>query len=679
MRCTTCPPGDSLLLLSACFLHLLHVPLRLSLAALTPPPRSIIVVVSNGSAQFLLFDPRALRLKPSKLPTVTLPFTPCVCALSLHPQHSLLLWCVGVAAHAGCITCLRCSDGRVMSSLQSPCAALAAPASTIAAAALDELGCVAIACSNGALVTAALSTVAGGAEQGIDVAVLLPAAAAPAAVADAQAAGKKRNKQQQQQQQQQDGHICIAAIEPCSVAVAWSGSTTVAPLAAVYDCCFGSCSACIPLHAFDATAALTLHHAAPVLAISDAASSFTCDSRALSRQISLADAIASDCKQAAAGRGAADTVFTHAVERMQDMCLASSSSSSTPAAATATTHDAAGCVTAIDAASLLQAWQQQQLQDCSGAVTCSMVIKRLVSPSTAATFVTAAAAAGNWTDVMTCVRGGGVALSHCPTLVADAAAAGQASIMLECLLRCVDVLETDVACALTFALHSGTPAAFQSLAHYIASAPAASAAAAAPPSTAAATKKSKGKSAEKSSGTGPNSSSTTSGSGGVDAARRSLLHAALRARVSEVSMLPLLRAIPQRALVRLLRYLRSLMMSDAAAEANAVGGGKDCDVLPSLQRAVEWCSMCMDAVGLQVTGAACCAACDSLVCDSTHSWAAGDDAGGAGNMRGVEAGCAGAAAGGCCYGQSSRRCATSACSPRPFHRSSLPPLTRLRK
>jgi hypothetical protein len=229
-----------------------------------------------------------------------------------------------------------------------------------------------------------------------------------------------------------------------------------------------------------------------------------------------------------------------------------------------------------------------------------MVIKRLVSPSTAAAFVAAAAAAGNWTDVMACVRGGGVALSHCPTLVADAAAASQAAIILECLLRCVDVLEADVACALTFALHSGTPAAFQALAHYIASAPSASASAAAP-SAAAATKKSKGKSAEKSSGTGPSSGATTTGSGSVDAARRSLLHAALRARVSEVSMMPLLRAIPQRALVRLMRYLRSLMTNDAAAEANAVGGGKDCDALPSLQRVVEWTSMCMDAVGLQVS------------------------------------------------------------------------------
>ena len=556
-------------------------------------------MVANGSAQFHLFDPKGLRLKPSQLPSVTLPITPCVCALSLHPQHSLLLWCIGVAAHAGLIACVRCSDGRVMSRLSSPCPALAAPSSTFAAAALDDLACVAIACSNGALATAALSSVSGGAEQGIDVAVLVPAAASVAA-ADAQGAGKKRNKQQQQQQQQ-DGHVCIAAIEPCNVCVAWSSSATCSPSAAVYDCSFGSCRASISLASFDASAALAMHHSSPLLLISDDTSIFTCDTRGLARQVSLADAIATHTRQPTS----TDAVFTHAVERIQDMCLSSSSSSSAAAAAAATHDTTAGSVTPIDSSSLLSAWQQQ-LQDCTPPVTCSMVIKRLVSPSTAAAFVTAAAAAGNWTDVMACVRGGGVALSHCPTLVADAAAASQAAIILECLLRCVDVLEADVACALTFALHSGTPAAFQALAHYIASAPSASASAAAP-SAAAATKKSKGKSAEKSSGTGPSAGATTTGSGSVDAARRSLLHAALRARVSEVSMMPLLRAIPQRALVRLMRYLRSLMTNDAAAaEANAVGGGKDCDALPSLQRVVEWTSMCMDAVGLQVSQRCCC-------------------------------------------------------------------------
>ena len=127
---------------------------------------------------------------------------------------------------------------------------------------------------------------------------------------------------------------------------------------------------------------------------------------------------------------------------------------------------------------------------------------------------------------MACVRGGGVALSHCPNLVADAAAAGQTPVMLECLLRCVDVLEADVACVLTYALHSGTPAAFQSLAAYMASAPAASASAGAP--LAATTKKSKGKTSDKAGKTEANVS------GSADAARKALLHAALRARVSEV-------------------------------------------------------------------------------------------------------------------------------------------------
>jgi hypothetical protein len=96
-----------------------------------------------------------------------------------------------------------------------------------------------IASSNGALVTAKLSAAA---EPGIDISVLLPAAPAPApssAAPDSQATGKKRNKQQQQQQQQQDGHVSIAAIEPCSVAVTWSGCAVAA--AAIYDCSFGSC------------------------------------------------------------------------------------------------------------------------------------------------------------------------------------------------------------------------------------------------------------------------------------------------------------------------------------------------------------------------------------------------------------------------------------------------------
>jgi hypothetical protein len=68
----------------------------------------------------------------------------------------------------------------------------------------------------------------------------------------------------------------------------------------------------------------------------------------------------------------------------------------------------------------------------------------------------------------------------------------------------------------------------------------------------------------------------------------------------QVSMMPLLRSIPQRAIVRLLRYLRSLMLNDSVVEVNTRVGGKDCDALPSLQRVVEWSSMCMDAVGLQV-------------------------------------------------------------------------------
>ncbi len=295
--------------------------------------------------------------------------------------------------------------------------------------------------------------------------------------------------------------------------------------------------ATIDLSPLDTSAHLTLHHSSPVLLISDSSSIFTCDSRALAQHVSLADAVASSSRRAAGATAAKhhDAVFTQAVDKLQEICLSASSSSAAPASSSTTVaapHDqATGSVHSIDPAALLSAWQQQQLEGKS-AVTCAMVIKRLVSPSTAASFVIDAASAGNWADVMTCVRGGGVALSHCPNLVADASAAGQTPIMLECLLRCVDVLEADVACVLTYALHSGTPAAFQSLAAYIASAPAASASAATP-STAAAQKKSKGKTTEKASRTEPGSGSAIA-SGGGDAARKALLHAALRARVSEV-------------------------------------------------------------------------------------------------------------------------------------------------
>ena len=65
-------------------------------------------------------------------------------------------------------------------------------------------------------------------------------------------------------------------------------------------------------------------------------------------------------------------------------------------------------------------------------------------------------------------------------------------------------------------------------------------------------------------------------------------------------MMPLLRTMPHRAIVRLLRYLRTLLLSDSAADATAGVAGKDCNAVPSLQRVVEWCSMCLDAVGLQV-------------------------------------------------------------------------------
>ena len=67
-------------------------------------------------------------------------------------------------------------------------------------------------------------------------------------------------------------------------------------------------------------------------------------------------------------------------------------------------------------------------------------------------------------------------------------------------------------------------------------------------------------------------------------------------------MLPLLRQMPQRAIVRLLRYLRSLMLNDSITDVTAAGSAKDCNAAPSLQKVVEWCSICMDAVGLQVCG-----------------------------------------------------------------------------
>ena len=69
-------------------------------------------------------------------------------------------------------------------------------------------------------------------------------------------------------------------------------------------------------------------------------------------------------------------------------------------------------------------------------------------------------------------------------------------------------------------------------------------------------------------------------------------------------MMPLLRSIPQRAIVRLLRYLRTLMLHDSGADVG-VAGGRDCEAVPSLHRVVEWGSMCMDAVGLQVMHAFC--------------------------------------------------------------------------
>jgi hypothetical protein len=46
--------------------------------------------------------------------------------------------------------------------------------------------------------------------------------------------------------------VSIAAVEPCSVAVAWSGSSSLAPCAAVYDCYHGSCR-CIALSSLSDT------------------------------------------------------------------------------------------------------------------------------------------------------------------------------------------------------------------------------------------------------------------------------------------------------------------------------------------------------------------------------------------------------------------------------------------
>ena len=303
---------------------------------------------------------------------------------------------------------------------------------------------------------------------------------------------------------------------------------------------------------------LELRISSSVLFISDTSSIYTCDVRAVGQRVTLADAVAASGRQSGTGAGAArhDVVFAQAVEKLQEICIAASSSSSASTAAAAEGQTPA-LVNAVDSALLLNSWQQ--LQPEGAAVTCSMVIKRLVSPSTAAVFVTDAAAAGNWTDVMACVRGGGVALSHCPNLVADAAAAGQTPVMLECLLRCVDVLEADVACVLTYALHSGTPAAFQSLAAYMASAPAASASAGAP--LAATTKKIKGKTSDKAGKTEANVS------GSADAARKALLHAALRARVSEV--------FPARAIFVCAVILISLAGVDApsASQCSAARAG----------------------------------------------------------------------------------------------------------
>jgi hypothetical protein len=47
------------------------------------------------------------------------------------------------------------------------------------------------------------------------------------------------------------------------------------------------------------------------------------------------------------------------------------------------------------------------------------------------------------------------------------------------------------------------------------------------------------------------------------------------------------------------------MLNDSAADITVTGGSKDCNTVPSLQRVVEWCSICMDAFGLQVCGWCC--------------------------------------------------------------------------
>ncbi len=504
---------------------------------------SVVGFVCGSSVQFLLFDPKALRFKPSQLPATTIPIATCESVLSFHPQHSLLLWCIGTAAFAGHVVCVRCSDGSILSSPQPPCHALADPSTVLSCVALDDVACIVIACSNGALLTAKLSG-ASAASQFIDFVVLLPpATSASAPAAASHASGKKRTKEQQQKLQC-EGHVSITAIAPSSVAVAWSARASQPPLAAVYDCAFGSRRFSRPR--FRVRSSLTLHRRAGIdlqpldiseplvmarsnslLVLADASSVFCCDIRAHAQHVSLADAVAAS--SVTAGKGALrEVVFTQTLERLQEVCLSSLAPSSTPA--TGVQDLSSGSVNVVDSQLVLDAWQQQeqQLQNEGSAITCAMVVKRMVSPSTAAAFVNAAAAAGNWSDVMACVRGGGVALSHCPSLVTDAAAAGQTPVMFECLLRCVDVLEADVACALTHALHSGTPSAFQSLAVYIASAPASSASSSSAQSTAATAKKSKGKN------TVEKASSSGGGSGSGDGARRALLHAALRARVSEV-------------------------------------------------------------------------------------------------------------------------------------------------
>lgn len=92
-------------------------------------------------------------------------------------------------------------------------------------------------------------------------------------------------------------------------------------------------------------------------------------------------------------------------------------------------------------------------------------------------------------------------------------------------------------------------------------------------------------------------------------------------------MLPLLRSVPQRALVRLLRYLRTLMLNDSAADVNAAAGVKDCDTVPSLHRVVEWSSMCLDAVGLQVMCVLVTSRTARLPARARDSLTAGDDPG----------------------------------------------------